>query len=444
MADTSLVTKEHLRITAERVDEKIEESAYSHPAHTARSSGLYKITVDALGHVSSVTAATKADITNLGVPAQDTVYTHPTHTARSSGLYKITVDNKGHVTAVTAVTKDDITALGIPGSNTDTVYTHPSYTARSSGLYKITVDGTGHVSAVTAATKADITNLGIPAQDTVYTHPSYIAKSSGLYKITVDATGHVSAVTAATKADITALGIPAQDTTYSAATTSAAGLMSPDDKVKLDGIEAGATAGGSGGISIANAESSDGVTYTATVDGIDALTAGQLVVFLSTKTSASTAPTLNINSLGAKTIKRRLSNLSSTTTSGAANNWLYANKPQLMMYDGTYWVVVNQDKPVVSDLYGSISNDYTVSVPVSWTADSTNGGYYQTVSVSGITADDTPIADVVLGSDVDANALYMAAWALVTRVITGASSITLYANGEAPTTAFTIMLKVIA
>ena len=45
-------------------------------------------------------------------------YIHPAHTARTSGLYKITVDNLGHVTAVSAVQKSDITGLGIPNSNT--------------------------------------------------------------------------------------------------------------------------------------------------------------------------------------------------------------------------------------------------------------------------------------------------------------------------------------
>ena len=45
-------------------------------------------------------------------------YTHPTHTAKSSGLYKVTVDGTGHVSGATAVTKSDITALGIPGQDT--------------------------------------------------------------------------------------------------------------------------------------------------------------------------------------------------------------------------------------------------------------------------------------------------------------------------------------
>lgn len=45
-------------------------------------------------------------------------YIHPAHIARTSGLYKITVDNLGHVTAVSAVQKSDITSLGVPDSDT--------------------------------------------------------------------------------------------------------------------------------------------------------------------------------------------------------------------------------------------------------------------------------------------------------------------------------------
>lgn len=48
--------------------------AYVHPSHDGCSSGLYKITVDELGHISSVVAVTKEDIVGLGIPAQDTTY----------------------------------------------------------------------------------------------------------------------------------------------------------------------------------------------------------------------------------------------------------------------------------------------------------------------------------------------------------------------------------
>ena len=41
-------------------------------------SGLYKVTVDASGHVSATTAVAKADITGLGIPAQDTTYADAT------------------------------------------------------------------------------------------------------------------------------------------------------------------------------------------------------------------------------------------------------------------------------------------------------------------------------------------------------------------------------
>lgn len=57
-----------------------------------------------------------------GIEAGANAYIHPSHTARSSGLYKITVDGNGHVSAATAVTKADITGLGIPGSDTNTHY----------------------------------------------------------------------------------------------------------------------------------------------------------------------------------------------------------------------------------------------------------------------------------------------------------------------------------
>ena len=116
---------------------------YTHPSYTARASGLYKVTVDGTGHVSAATAATKSDITALGIPESDTTYSAATTSA------------EGLMSAADKTKLDGVTA----GANK---YTHPSYTARASGLYKVTVDSTGHVSAATAVTKSDITALGIP------------------------------------------------------------------------------------------------------------------------------------------------------------------------------------------------------------------------------------------------------------------------------------------
>ena len=130
-----------------------------------------------------------------GIAANANNYTHPGYTAKSSGLYKVTVDSTGHVSAVAAVTKADITALGIPGQDTNTTYNDATTSAH--GL-------------MTAADKVKLNGIATNANN--YTHPTYTAKSSGLYKVTVDGTGHVSGAVAVTKSDITALGIPGQDT----------------------------------------------------------------------------------------------------------------------------------------------------------------------------------------------------------------------------------------
>jgi hypothetical protein len=65
------------------------DTVYTHPAYTANASGLYKITVDSLGHVSATTAVSKADITGLGIPASDTNTTYAEMTGTTLGLVKL-------------------------------------------------------------------------------------------------------------------------------------------------------------------------------------------------------------------------------------------------------------------------------------------------------------------------------------------------------------------
>ena len=210
----------------------------------------YSNATDAKAGLMSATDKEKLD----GIATGANNYVHPSHTAASAGLYKITVDSLGHVTDTTEVVKGDITALGIPAQDT----TYSAFAGAGAGLVPqasdgdegkfLKADGTWATPANTTYTNAttskdglmsseDKTKLdGIATGANKYVHPSYTAKTSGLYKITVDASGHVSAATAVAKTDITALGIPAQDTTYQNATTSAAGLMSAADKTKLNSI----------------------------------------------------------------------------------------------------------------------------------------------------------------------------------------------------------------
>lgn len=95
---------------------------------------------------------------------------------------------------------------------------------------------------IAGATKVEASetngNIKIDGEETtVYTHPTTTAVAAGFKKVGNDDKGHVVLGADVTKQDIVGLGIPAQDTTYQPATTEANGLMSKEDKTKLDGME---------------------------------------------------------------------------------------------------------------------------------------------------------------------------------------------------------------
>jgi hypothetical protein len=189
-------------------------SNYTHPSYTPKTNGLYKITVDEKGHVSSTTDVVKSDITALGIPSQDTTYSNMT------GATATTDGTSGLVPAPAKGTQGQyLRADGTWATPTDTKY-NPVTT---------TTDG-----LMIASDKVKLDGIATGANK--YVHPTYASKTSGLYKITVDSTGHVSATTAVSKSDITALGIPSTNTTYSTATQTVNGLMSSTDKKKLDGF----------------------------------------------------------------------------------------------------------------------------------------------------------------------------------------------------------------
>lgn len=70
------------------------------------------------GNADTVNNHTVETNVPAGAVFTDTVYTHPTYTAKTNGLYKITVDSTGHVSGTNSVSKADITALGIPAQDT--------------------------------------------------------------------------------------------------------------------------------------------------------------------------------------------------------------------------------------------------------------------------------------------------------------------------------------
>ena len=199
----------------------IDEGAnkYTHPSYTAKTSGLYKVTVDATGHVSAATAATKADITGLGIPEQDTTY------STMGGATSAAAGSEGLVPAPAAGKQ----ASFLRGDGTWAVPANTTYSAA-------TVGANGLMSSTDKA-KLD----GIEESANNYTHPAYTARTGaptanqtpafgGTFSVSQpvsDATGHITAMNSRT------ITIPS-----TAATTSAAGLMSAADKAKLDAFSA--------------------------------------------------------------------------------------------------------------------------------------------------------------------------------------------------------------
>ena len=95
----------------------------------------------------------------------------------------------------------------------------------------------------------------------------------------------------------------------------------------------------------------DGKDYTAAISGVSELREGMIITIIPDTTSAATIPTLNVNSLGVKNIKQRLSINTSLTAEAADDSWMIANKPVPLMYDGTQWVTIT-GRPAATALYG--------------------------------------------------------------------------------------------
>lgn len=116
-----LLTKEdYAKISSIQNGAEVNQNAFSKVAVGSTTvSADSKIDTLTLVEGSNVNISADSDANKITISSTDTKYTHPTYTAKTSGLYKMTVDATGHVSATSPVTKDDITALGIPSSDTN-------------------------------------------------------------------------------------------------------------------------------------------------------------------------------------------------------------------------------------------------------------------------------------------------------------------------------------
>lgn len=181
---------------------KFTDTVYTHPSHTAKSSGFYKVTVDTYGHVSGATAVTKSDITGLGIPAQDTTYGDATES--KSGLMsasdKAKLNNieilvwagtQAEYNALSDADKEDILciitdstesvnfetvankATSISASSTDQQY------ASARAIWNLVQNISGYIKSTDKSTVISNTSTDntIPSSKAVYTHTNNTVNS---------------------------------------------------------------------------------------------------------------------------------------------------------------------------------------------------------------------------------------------------------------------------
>lgn len=147
-----------------------------------------KVTVAGSGNAVT-TASISGDTLTLTKGATYNNYVHPTGSApsKASGFYKFSTDSTSHISGVTAVTKADITALGIPAQNTNTTYT---FANGSAGNFTVTPSG-GSAQTVSVGKPANAGNA-----DTVGgISPSAFVKKAGdtmTGELVIDAGGKLS------------------------------------------------------------------------------------------------------------------------------------------------------------------------------------------------------------------------------------------------------------
>ena len=115
---------------------------------------------------------------------------------------------------------------------------------------------------------------------------------------------------------------------------------------------------GSGKNIVVDAISGDGVSYTATVEDLEELYNGLEITIIPNVVSTTTAPTLNVNGLGAKPIRLTLSSNNTTMVQPDDNGYYAAGRPITLMFDSKYlstgvWKVTCNQRPAAQDLYGT-------------------------------------------------------------------------------------------
>ena len=358
-------------------------------SHKIKGSGATTVTVNSSGEIV-INSTNNTYSAGTGLTLNGTTFNHTNNIAAGTandggndrqlafeGTFKIPsieYDSEGHIKSVSATT------LTMPKNpNTDTHYesklivnnqntsTNNTTTALTNGNVKLNLIENNTVrsshkitgSGATTVTTDASGNIVISStdNDTKYTHPSYTARTGeptanqtpgfgGTFNVgqTVsDSLGHVTAVNTKT------VTIP-----NTLATTSARGLMSPEDKEKIDDTN---IAYGTCSTDAATAEK----VITIINNDNWTLKTGSLITVKFANTNTAASPTLNVNGTGAKSIYYNNAVYTSSSSYGG-----YKNRHITYQYDGTYWVFIcwsydtNSDTKVTQSAAITTNGEYPV------------------------------------------------------------------------------------
>ena len=234
----------------------------------------------------------------------------------TEGLRKIKYDAQGHITGSSAVAKADITGLGIPGSDTNNrrAFYGTCSTAAGTAEKAVTLSSTAGWELVAG------TIVGVKFTNT---------NTASSVKLNVNSTG--------------AKSIYYNTSVYTGTTNWITGLANLIIYYMYDGTNwvwlnmsrmdnSNNRRGFYGTCSTAAGTVAKEITLSNTAGW--ELIAGTIVTVKFTNTNTAQNPTFNVNGSGAKSVWYN----TSAITTGSLNRAGYATRPQMYVYDGTYWV----------------------------------------------------------------------------------------------------------
>lgn len=310
-----------------------------------------------------------------------TPYTHPSYTSKTSGLYKITVDATGHISAATAVAKADIPALdylsksggdvtgsiNLKSSTIDGSLENNGVTAKT---YPTTFSVFDKSSRILVRTEAVIDNngsLGWYSYIRNYKTDGTQVAQKGI-KFTMDKTGALtwtvddssnfrSAISAAASSHTHAVGDVTGGTNkqflMSNGTKGEWHTLAKADIPALDYVPNTHATTTYGTCSTAAATAAKVVTLA--TNGAWTLKVGAIIAVKFTATNTAANPTLNVNNTGAKPVYYNTAVLTDANLSYAG----YASRVHIYAYDGTNYVYLGH----------SVDNNSTYSDMKAATAD---------------------------------------------------------------------------